>query len=89
MKPSGSSSNNNNNNSGNNGSGGNVGSQLPSAQYSCATLFDGIVALWRLCLLNPLLCDQDRREIELQLRSYHVKTIEKVNLLLVHIIVLI
>lgn len=57
---------------------GGIGGHMPSAQYSCATLFDEIVSLWRLAVLNPMLTSEERTQIYDQLRQYHVKAIEKV-----------
>lgn len=57
---------------------GGISGHLPSAQYSCATLFDEIVSLWRLSALNPSLTIEERAQIYDQMRQYHVKAVEKV-----------
>ena len=48
-------------------------------QHACASLCEELVTLWRLAALCPANLQEERVELDLQLREWHVKTIEKVK----------
>lgn len=49
-----------------------------TAQYSCAFLCDEIVDLWRIAALAPSLSPEERAQLKVQLKDYHLKAVEKV-----------
>lgn len=53
-----------------------------TAQYSCAFLCDEIVDLWRLAALDPSLSPEERQQLCIQLKDFHLKVIDKVSRLL-------
>lgn len=64
--------------SGGHGSRGSVHSNTHASQHACSSLCDEVVVLWRLAALNPALSPQDRQTLFGQLRTWHVKTLERV-----------
>ena len=59
------------------GGGGNNASN--SSQHAASSLCDEIVTLWRLAALNPALSTIQRDDLIIQLKDWHIKTIDKVR----------
>ncbi|XP_042239030.1 zinc finger SWIM domain-containing protein 8 homolog isoform X2 [Homarus americanus] len=56
----------------------NMNSNSHGSQYACSSLCDEIVVLWRLAALNPALSPQEREQLIVQFKGWHLKVLEKV-----------
>lgn len=56
----------------------NMNSNSHGSQYACSSLCDEIVVLWRLAALNPALSPQEREQLIVQFKTWHLKVLEKV-----------
>ena len=56
----------------------NMNSNSHGSQYACSSLCDEIVVLWRLAALNPALSPQEREQLKVQFKTWHLKVLEKV-----------
>ena len=64
---------------GNNQNNNNNASSSVGTQHACASLCEELVTLWRLAALCPANLQEERVELDLQLREWHIKTVEKVS----------
>ncbi|XP_076055750.1 zinc finger SWIM domain-containing dorado isoform X2 [Oratosquilla oratoria] len=56
----------------------NMNSNSHGSQYACSSLCDEIVLLWKLAALNPALSPQEREQLIIQFKEWHLKVLDKV-----------
>lgn len=66
-----------------------VNSSSHASQHACSSLCDEIVVLWRLAALNPGLSPEERELLNAQFKQWHMKIIEKVQLILKYTVMII
>jgi hypothetical protein len=59
--------------------GGGQNSSSSSSQHAASSLCDEIVALWRLCALNPAFSPMQRDDLQARFKDWHMHTIDKVR----------
>lgn len=56
-----------------------LASNQSNTQYSCSSICDKVVDLWRLAAFNPAISAEQRAQLHLNLIDYHKKAVGKVN----------